>query len=77
MVGPLDDQNSSSEIVIAKKQTLRRRMADGTLIVGFLTLSAIAIGAVAIATPVILVVSSLVGLLNKDAATNNWRPVSA
>lgn len=53
------------------------RVADALIFLGFLILSGIAIVAVAVATPVVLAISAIAGLLSKNADRAGWRAAGA
>ncbi len=53
------------------------RFADALVFVGFLMLSVLAIAAVAVATPLVLVLSVLAGLFEKNHDSNGWHSANA
>jgi len=53
------------------------RVADALVFAGFLSLSVLAIAAVAVVTPLVLALSALAGLFEKNGDTNGWRPANA
>ena len=57
-----------------KSASLIQRVVDMLLFVGFLLLSAMAIVAVAITTPIVLIISVVAGLFEKNHGRNGWRP---
>ncbi|GEM_PF-5275098 len=63
------------------RKTLRtstiNHLWDAAVFLGFLLFSGLAIAAVAIATPLILAVSALAGLLSNKADGAAWRPAHA
>jgi hypothetical protein len=52
-------------------------IADALVFAGFLLLSVLAIAAVAVATPVVLALSALAGLFEKNGGGDGWRSARA
>ncbi|GJL95050.1 MAG: hypothetical protein DHS20C05_14550 [Hyphococcus sp.] len=51
-----------------------RRLWDALIFIAVLIVSALAILAVALVTPFLLVISVLAGLLTKQSGASSWRP---
>ena len=60
-----------------RAETALDRFWDALIFLGFLIVSALAIVAVAIATPVVLAISVIAGLMSKNADRAGWRSAGA
>ena len=62
---------------LKKSDTALDRIVDALIFAGFLLLSVIALAAVAVATPVVLAISALAGLISRNNEDDGWRPAGA
>ena len=73
----LETQSTSGELADSDRQNIKSRLTDLVVFSGFLALSGIAVLAFAVATPIILLISAIVGLTSGNDDRGNWRPVAA
>jgi len=76
-VDDLKKRVSPASDLSEKHDRVADRFADALVFAGFLSLSVLAIAAVAVVTPLILALSALAGLFEKNGDTNGWRPANA
>lgn len=54
-----------------------RKLTDAVLFIGFIGVTVLALATVTVATPIILVLSAILGLFQSEQARKNWQPVPA
>lgn len=74
----VEEQTTQQVIVTAQPPAMKERVADAASFWMIILVSALAIAALAIATPLVLVVSALIGAFDRDGKQHlSWRSAQA
>lgn len=77
MVAVLSGQEILKSDETKEPESWTKRLGDTAIMIGVISLSALAIAAVAVATPLVLIISAIIGLATKSGAPTGWRSAGA
>ncbi len=73
----MSNDNNDAALSEDRQVAISARLSNAVSFWGVILLSALALVAIAIMTPVVLVISGLVGVLAGDRERSTWRPARA